>query len=125
MGNSMHKILVIEDDPILREMYTRVLAQEDYKIETAENGEQALQLMLKYKPDLILLDLMLPNITGFDVLKKIKTDISLKGVKVIILTNIFPDKQDLFAQGADSIMIKSDSTPGQILDKIHTLLRGK
>lgn len=118
----MHKILIVEDEEALRELYIRVLSDAGFTVEDAASGEEALSKLAVFKPDLILLDLILPHINGFQVLDKIKQDPTLKGAKVIVLTNIYPDKKDLLDHGADDVMIKVEHTPDQVIKRIQEVL---
>lgn len=86
MKKRKRKILVVDDDILIANLMKTRLAYLDYEIEHAKDGEKALQLIKSFQPDLVLLDIMLPKITGIEVLKRIKEDQSLKGLKVIMVS---------------------------------------
>jgi len=121
---SSKKILIIEDDDFLSRMYVAKLEMEGYGLLTAADGEKGLRLIKKEKPDLILLDLLLPKMDGFTVLEKINQDDSLKQIPVIVLTNL-SQKSDIdrcFALGADDYLIKAHFVPSEVIKKINRFL---
>lgn len=114
------KILIIEDDKFLRELIAQKLLTEGYDIAEAVDGEQGAKLAKSEKPDLILLDLILPGMDGFEVLGKIKEDVSTSQIPVIILSNL-GQKDDIekgLKMGANDYLIKAHFTPGEIIAKI-------
>ena len=116
------KILIVEDDKFLRELISQKLSNEGYKTIEAVNGEKGLESVKSEKPDIILLDLILPGIDGFEVLENIKKDSSLAQIPVIILSNL-GQKEDIdrgLKLGADDYLIKAHFTPGEIIEKIKT-----
>jgi len=118
------KILIIEDDKFLRELVTQKLAKEGYEILEAADGENGVK-MAKKKPDLVLLDLLLPGINGFEVLARIKQNPSLSQIPVIILSNL-GQKNDIekgLKMGARDYLIKAHFTPAQIVEKIKNILK--
>lgn len=121
----MIKILLIEDDPFIREMYIAKIEQEkDYKVIEANNGELGLQKTEEENPNLILLDVVLPKMDGFSVLKQLKQNQKTKDIPVIILSNL-GHKSDIdkgFSLGAKEYIIKSHFTPSEILKKIKEIL---
>lgn len=118
------KILVVEDDSFLSEMYYLKLKNVGYQVETAYDGESALGKIEKIKPDLILLDLRLPKISGFEVLKKIKADKEKQKIPVIVLSNLGEkeDMQNALNLGAVDYLIKAHFTPSEVLEKIVNVL---
>lgn len=121
----MFKILLIEDDPFIREMYVSKIEQEkDFRVIEVEDGELALKKIKTEKPDLILLDIVLPKLDGFSVLKEIKQDQEIEEIPVIILSNL-GHKNDVekgFSLGAKEYIIKSHFTPSEVVDKIKKTL---
>jgi len=118
-------ILIVEDDKFLRELIVRKLIQEDFSTSEAIDGEDGIKKIKEEKPDLVLLDLILPGIDGFEVLLKMKEDISLAQIPVIILSNL-GQKDDVergFKLGAVDYLIKAHFTPGEIIEKIKTVLK--
>src|SRR3989339_1029223 len=81
-------ILLVEDDEFLAELYATKLNLEDYEVALASDGEKGLKMIKELKPDLILLDIILPKMDGFEILKNIKTNKNLKKIPVILLTNL-------------------------------------
>jgi CheY-like chemotaxis protein len=118
------KILIVEDNQFLRELIGQKLVNEKYTIIEAENGEEALKKIKKEKPDLILLDLILPGIDGFEVLSQIKIDPVLAKIPVIILSNL-GQKDDIekgLKIGANDYLIKAHFTPEGVIGKIKKIL---
>jgi len=118
------KILIVEDDTFLRELISQKLSNEGYDITEAADGEQGLKELEKEKPDLILLDLILPGLDGFEFLSKLKEDAQLSGVPVIILSNLGQkdDIEKALQMGADDYLIKAHFTPGEIVNKVKGVL---
>ena len=119
------KILIIEDDKFLRELISRKLQGEGYQISEATDGEEGARIAKGEKPDLILLDLILPGIDGFEVLKRIKESPETRSVPVIILSNL-GQKEDIekgMSLGAVDYLIKAHFTPGEIVEKIANIFR--
>jgi len=119
------RILIVEDDRFLRELIVKKLANEGYDALEAVDGEQGLQKTKEEKPDLILLDLILPGIDGFEVLALKKDDASVSGIPVIILSNL-GQKEDVekgLGLGAVDYLIKAHFTPCEIIEKVHNILK--
>ena len=119
------KILIVEDDKFLRELVSQKLVREGYQISEAADGEDGINKIEKEKPDLVLLDLILPGINGFKVLAKMKTNTVLSEIPVIILSNL-GQKTDIekgLKMGASDYLIKAHFTPGEIIKKIKTVLK--
>jgi CheY-like chemotaxis protein len=119
----MNKILLIEDDPVLQEMYKDKFVQEGFEIHIALDGQEGITLMKHVKPDVVLLDLILPKMTGFSVLDIVNRDPEVNTIPVIVMTNIFADGEDLVKNhGVKSFVLKSNTTPEQILIKVKRLI---
>ena len=119
------KILIIEDDKFLRELILRKLSDEGFDIVEAVDGEEGIKKVKAEKPDLILLDLILPGIDGFEVLSKTKEDPNSASIPVIILSNL-GQKEEVekgLKLGAIDYLIKAHFTPGEIIEKIKTILK--
>ncbi len=119
------KILIIEDDKFLRKLICLKLTHEGYEISEAIDGEQGIKSVEKEKPDLVLLDLILPGIDGFEVLAKMKTNPILSKIPVIIFSNL-GQKEDIekgLKMGANDYLIKAHFTPDEIIAKIRAILR--
>jgi len=118
-------ILIIEDDKFLRELIAQKLFKEGYNIIEAIDGEEGIKKVKEEKPNLVLLDLILPGIDGFEVLSQIKEDSSLAQIPVIILSNL-GQKEDVekgLKLGAIDFLIKAHFTPGEIIEKINSALK--
>jgi len=121
----MKKILLIEDDKFLRELMVKKLLTMDYDVAFAVDGESGLSMIKEVKPDVVLLDLILPGINGFEVLEKAKQDPEIADIPVIILSNL-GQKEDIERGqelGAADFMIKAHFTPQEVANKIKTVLR--
>ena len=119
------KILVIEDDKFLRELITRKLSDDGFVTVEAMDGEEGIKKVKEEKPDLVLLDLILPSIDGFEVLSQIKKDENLKSIPIIILSNL-GQKEEVekgLKMGAVDYLIKAHFTPGEIIEKIKNILK--
>ena len=118
-------ILIIEDDKFLRELIVRKLNEEDFEVSEAVDGEEGIKKIIEEKPDLILLDLILPGIDGFEVLARMKKESALSSIPVIILSNL-GQKDDVekgLKMGAVDYLIKAHFTPGEIIEKIKVVLK--
>lgn len=121
------KILIVEDDDFLLQMYSTKLELEGFRVFEAMNGLQGLKVAQKEIPDLILLDLNLPELSGFEVLSQLKRDDETKNIKVLILTN-YSQKEDIdrcLELGADDYLIKAHFVPSEVIAKIKTILEGE
>lgn len=121
------KILVVEDDVYLYSLMLGRLSKEGYKILAATDGPQALQIVEKEIPDLVLLDVIMPGMSGFDVLKKIKEDPKYKDVLVIMFSNLGQENDVETAKGlgADEYLVKAKFNLKEVVDIINDLLRKK
>lgn len=118
------KVLVIEDDKFLRELVVQKLTREGFETFEAVDGEDGVKKVKETKPDLVLLDLILPGIDGFEALGRIKEDQELAKIPVIILSNL-GQKDDVekgLKLGASDYLIKAHFTPGEIIAKVRSIL---
>ena len=125
MNTMDRKILIVEDDKFLRELIAQKLTKEGYAIVEAIDGEEGIKKTKEEKPDLILLDLILPGADGFEVLSQIKADPELSPIPIIILSNL-GQKEDIekgLKLGAEDYLIKAHFTPGEIIEKIKSILK--
>jgi DNA-binding response OmpR family regulator len=119
------KILIIEDDKFLRELISRKLTDDNFDIIEAVDGEEGVKKVKEEKPDLVLLDLILPSIDGFEVLSRIKEDSNVASIPIIILSNL-GQKEEVekgLNLGAVDYLIKAHFTPGEIIEKIRNILK--
>ncbi len=118
-------ILVIEDDPILLKMYTEKFTNEGFKVLTAQDGETGLEAALKNKVDVILLDIMLPRISGTDLLKKLRESEKGKNILVVVLTNLADpsEKQKAINLGVKDYLVKAMQNPAQVVDRVKERIK--
>jgi DNA-binding response OmpR family regulator len=116
----MKKILLVEDESALQKTLGEVLGQEGYEIFSALNGEVGLRMAKDIKPDLILLDLILPKLHGFEVLKGLKGNEETKGIPVIVLTNLesMADIEKAIELGAKGYLVKAQYSLEEIVKKV-------
>lgn len=118
-------ILLVEDDTFLAGMYVTKLELEGFRVVLASDGEQAVVMAKKEIPQLMLLDIVLPKKSGFDVLKEVQADATTKGIPVILLTNL-GQKEDVkkgIQLGATDYLIKAHFMPSEVVSKVKRLVR--
>lgn len=120
MDQNKKKILLVEDDTTLAEVYQARLELEGFSVAVVNNGEDALAATLKEKPDLVLLDAMMPKISGFDVLDILRNTPGIYDVKVIMLTALSQekDKQRAESLGVDEYIVKSQVVIGDVIERV-------
>lgn len=121
----MKTILLIEDDPFLIDLYTTKFKEVGFEVEVAADGEKGLKKMREKKPDLILLDIVLPAINGWEILGEIKKDENLRDLKVIILSNL-TQKEEVekgLKLGAIKYLIKAHYTPTEVVEEVKKILK--
>lgn len=118
------RILIVEDDEAARELFIHFLDKENCEVFTAEDGIEALKLAAEKRPDLVILDLMLPELHGIGVCKRLRADPVTRGVKVLIISvKGFPaDRNQSFEAGADHFLAKPVSRD-DFLSAVHQLLK--
>ena len=124
----MAKILLVEDDAILVEMYQAKFELEGHDVQIATNGEDCLRILGEFEPELILLDILMPKLNGFHVLKEIKKRPGLRQIPVILLTNLGQAEVDMNqelakALGVNDYLIKSHHTPDEVVTKAVKVLK--
>ncbi|MDZ4247934.1 MAG: response regulator [Patescibacteria group bacterium] len=127
MSEASGHILLIEDDPMLTELYQTKLELETFQVSIATDGKEGLALARRLKPDLILLDIMLPEMNGFEILKKLSEHVATKQIPVIVLTNLGGERADndkrlALSLGAKEFLVKTFHLPDDIVGKIKTTL---
>jgi DNA-binding response OmpR family regulator len=125
MDKDKAHILLVEDDVFLSNIYQKKFEMEGFKISTADNGEKGLADAKRKKPDIILLDVLLPKLDGFAVLEKLKEDPATKEIPVILLTNL-GQKDDVekgLESGAADYLIKAHFKPSEVVDKVKKILQ--
>ena len=122
----MSKILLIEDDALFVKMYQKKFDHEGLALVAAYDGEQGVEMTKSEKPDLIILDLMLPKMAGSEVLKRVKEDPAIASIPVIVLTNLSTSSEEVnrcIEMGVKETFLKTDVTPGQILEVIRKYIQ--
>jgi two-component system phosphate regulon response regulator PhoB len=122
----MAKILLVEDDFSLRDIFSASLQAEGYQVVTASDGEEALAVAMREKPDLIMLDVMMPKISGFDVLDILRSTPETKDVKVIMMTALSQetDRARGEALGVDKYLVKSQVPLPDVMAQVKQVLGG-
>lgn len=121
------RVLIVEDDKFLRDLIAQKLKRDGFLTQEALDGEEGLKLAGERRPDLILLDLILPGLDGFEVLRRLKADKQLSHIPVIVLSNL-GQKEDMdraLSGGAEDFMVKAHFTPSEIVIKIKSVLKKK
>ena len=124
MTQTQFTIVLVEDDPFLAEIYVLRLEREGFKVIHARSGEEGLKNVLETKPSLVLLDLVLPKMDGFSVLKEIKANAATRAIPVVILTNLGEESDVAKGKklGAADYFIKAHLTPSEVSQKVKQLL---
>lgn len=119
------KVLIIEDEEMLVNMYISKFTKEGYQAEKASNGRIGLEQAKTIKPDIILLDIMMPEMDGFMVLKDLKADSTTKSIPVIMLTNLGQEEDIEKGNklGATDYLVKANLTPAQVVEKVKEILK--
>lgn len=121
----MKKVLIIEDDSFLQGLEASKLEKEGYKVITASTGEEAMRKINEPDIDVILLDLILPDFDGFEILKKVRTIENLKTIPVIVFSNLSEEKAINKSKelGATDFMVKSNFTLDELIKHINSILK--
>lgn len=123
---SSKKILIAEDDDLIAEMYASKFKKDGFEVDIAQDGQETIRKASENLPDMVLLDVVLPKKSGFEVLQAIKNNIKIKQIKVVLLTNLGEagDIKKGIDLGADAYLIKAHSTPSEIVEKVKEVLQG-
>jgi DNA-binding response OmpR family regulator len=122
----MNKLLIVEDDLIVRNVYRNKFAHQGFQVEVAPDGRTGWNLVQSFRPDALLLDLMLPDMPGVELLKQIRATEDLKNMPVVVLSNTYLTSvvQEAWKAGASKCLAKASCTPKQVLDAICSCLEG-
>lgn len=120
----MTKIAIIEDDPTINQMYRMKFEATGFDVQLASDGESGVALVKDFRPDLILLDLQMPQKDGYETLKEIREHAWGKDIPVIILTNLGKEEapKELRDLGIESYIVKAESTPSQVVEHVKNTL---
>ncbi len=121
----MKTILLVEDDSFLIDIYTTKLKEEGFQVQVAIDGDECLRKIKETKPDLLLLDIVLPSMDGWEILRKIKKDDSSNELKIIILSNLGQkgEVEKGLELGATKYLIKAHHTPSEVVEEIKKILK--
>ncbi len=121
------KILIIEDDRFISKMYQLKLSLDGYTVQVAENGKVGLELSKSFLPDIVLLDILMPEMDGFEVLKNLKATANTKDIPVLIMSNLGQEDhiQKGKEMGAVGYIVKTQYTPAKIVEIIKEVLAKK
>ena len=119
--NAKKKILIVEDDIALSKVYKSRMEMEGFTVKEVNNGEDALSASLDFKPDLILLDAMMPKISGFDVLDILRNTPATANIRIVMLTALSQpkDKERAESLGVDDYLVKSQVVIGDVVDRVR------
>ena len=118
------KILIIDDDPFILDMYVMKFSDSGFIIETASDGQAGIDKLSAFTPDIVLLDVIMPKMDGFQVIQKLNEVRKERPFKILFLTN-FGQKEDVergMALGADGYIIKANFTPTEVVDKVKEMI---
>lgn len=118
----MAKILIIEDDQSLIELYQHTLIAEGHDVLTAHDGAEGLEKAKIFRPELVISDYVMPKASGIDVFIQMKKDPALAGCKLLLVTSLLLDKENMKARGADDVLMKIDIMPEVLVKKVESLL---
>jgi len=124
MSQDKKKIIIAEDEPTLMGMYKLYFERAGFEVISVENGSECINSARKDSPDLILLDIMMPKVDGWEVLKNLKNDPETKKMPILVFSN-FGQPQEIqkgLDMGADDYVVKSDLTPKEVLDKVNQMI---
>jgi DNA-binding response OmpR family regulator len=127
MAETKGKILIIEDDRYISKMYQLKLSLEGYDVQVAENGREGVDKVKEFMPDIILLDILMPELDGFEVLKIVKSDDATKDIPVLVMSNLGQEDhvEKGMKLGAIGYIVKSQYTPSKVVEKIKSVIDGK
>lgn len=127
MSKGKGKILIIEDDRYISKMYQLKLSLEDFEVVVAEDGRQGVDKIKTFMPNIVLLDILMPELDGFEVLKIIKSDPVTKSIPVLIMSNLGQEDhiEKGISLGALDYIVKSQYTPSRVVEKIKSVLAEK
>ena len=118
------KVLIVDDDLTLREMYAERMKTEGYDVHVAKDGEEGISMAKEIKPDVVLLDIMMPGTNGFGVLESLQKDPATEQIPILMLSALIQDenKEKSKAAGAVGYIVKSETTPADVIEKIKQTL---
>ena len=124
LGQFMQKIVLVEDDPLLIDIYATKFREAGFQVAVVDRGDAAAGVIEKERPDIVVLDIVLPQKDGWDILRSVKSNPKTKDIKVVMLSNL-GQKEEIekgMALGAAGYLIKAHYTPSQVVKEIRKLL---
>lgn len=123
----MATVMLVEDDPLIVRLYKKTLELEGFTVETADNGLSALEQIPLSRPDVILLDIMMPTMNGIEFLKRVEHEAGAGQTPVIVLTNLADEdvKTEAATAGARLVLVKSQTEPDDVVDAVKQVLGGE
>src|SRR5580765_8486122 len=120
----MKKILIVEDDQIVANIYRNKFTVEGFQVEIALDGESGMEMMRSFRPDAVILDLMLPRLSGVEMMKKIRSEPDCQQLPVVVFSNTYLTNmvQDAWKAGATKCLSKANCTPKQVLSVLKNAL---
>ena len=121
---AMTKVLLVEDDDLIVRLYEKLFKLEKFDIKTADNGQAGLDALKEYTPDIILLDVMMPEMNGLEMLNRLKADEATKSIPVVVLTNVSDVSiaNEAISRGAVLSLVKSESEPEDVVAAVKGVL---
>lgn len=118
------KILFVEDDALIVKIYTARLTKDGYEVYTADNGEDGIKIALEKRPDLVVLDVMMPKVDGFGVLQKLRADANFAKIPILLYSNLAQEEElkRALAMGATEFIVKANISPTELVEKIKKYL---
>jgi len=120
----MKKILIVEDDQIVANIYCNKFSVEGYRVEVAHDGQAGLESLRKFRPDAVVLDLMLPKMTGVELMKKVRAEADFEKLPIIVFSNTYLTNmvQDAWKAGATKCLSKANCSPKQLVEVVRDTL---
>lgn len=127
MAAAAAKILIIEDDRYISKMYQLKLSLDGFDVQVADNGRIGVDKVGEFKPDIVLTDILMPEMDGFEVIKTMKSEPETKDIPILIMSNLGQEDhiQKGLELGALGYIVKSQYTPSKVVEKIKEILAGK
>ncbi len=125
MADTKTKVVIVEDEKMLADMYATKFTMEGFDAQKANDGQAGFDLVKEVKPSIVLLDIIMPKIDGFGVLKMLKDDAELKDIPVVLLTNLGQDEDIKKGKqlGAADYFVKANHTPAEVVQKVKQVLK--
>jgi DNA-binding response OmpR family regulator len=120
----MQKILIVDDDPQMQKLYDRIFEMEEFQVDTADDGRSGMDKVRLFRPDVILLDIMMKNVSGLEMLSQIKADSASREIPVVVLSNVSDPKivNEARVKGASQYVVKSEKEPADMVAIVKDVL---